>query len=119
MKKGKRNRPGLEDQAVRRTTASMNVKNSVLTVDIQPSEEILAMERAQGVCYRCGSKDHFLKSCPKPFTTVLAFAPEKKGGPKERAKQRMSNWQRMFKRGNRRRKHRRRVVIVGKTLRKF
>ena len=81
-KKGKRNRPGLEDQALRRTNSSMNVKNSVLTVEIQPSEEILAMERAQGVCYRCGSKDHFLKSCPKPFTTVLAFAPDKKGGAK-------------------------------------
>ena len=62
----------------------MNVGNSILTAEIQQSEEILAMERAQGVCFRCGCNDHFLKSCPEPFATVLAFAPDKKGGTKGR-----------------------------------
>ena len=48
VKKGKRNRPGLEDQAVRRTNAGMNVQNSLLALDAPIADDILAIERAQG-----------------------------------------------------------------------
>ena len=72
----------MEGRSVRRANAAMNVKKSVMAVEIQLSEDILAIEKAQWVCYRCGIKEHFLNSCQKPFTTVLSFAPPKKGGGK-------------------------------------
>ena len=58
------------------------MKNSAMAVEIQPPDETLAIEKSQGVCYRCASKDHFLNSRRKTFATVLGFAPPKKGGKK-------------------------------------
>ena len=64
LKKGKKNRPGMEGQALKKTNDMVNLRN-----------EVMVAEKKIGKCFRCGSADHMLRQCPVPFTPVLAFAP--------------------------------------------
>ena len=66
VKKGKRNRPGLEGQALRQTNAMVNLRN-----------EVAIAEKKIGGCFRRGSSDRMLRECPVPLTPVIAFAPSR------------------------------------------
>ena len=66
---GKKGRPGLESQALRKTAAGMNVR----------ADSSAADKKIQLQCYRGGSKEHSLRTCAEPFAPVLAFAPKKPG----------------------------------------
>ena len=76
--KGGRNRPNLEQTAIRRTQDSMNLKNQIFAMDGagRPGAS------KPMICYRCGKSDHTLRNCPLPYTPVLAYAPIRdKDGP--------------------------------------
>ena len=61
---GGRNRPNMEQMAIRCTQDAMNLKNQVSTCD-------LAGKGAKGlICYCCGASAHTPHSCPLPYTPV-------------------------------------------------
>ena len=69
--KGGRNRPNLEQTAIRRTQDAMNLKNRILAMG-----EAQHSTQDKGIrCYRCGKTDRTLRNCPLPYTPVLAYAP--------------------------------------------
>ena len=80
--KPSRNRPGMEQQAIRRTQESMNMPNKTMTADSGTEKNAV---KGEGKCFRCGKRDHILRNCPLPFTPVLAFAPNRsKASPPNR-----------------------------------
>ena len=80
--KPSRNRPGMEQQAIRSTQESMNMPNKIMTADTNFGK---SGSKGEGKCFRCGKRDHILRNCPLPFTPVLAFAPTRpKAGPTSR-----------------------------------
>ena len=71
--KGGRNRPNMEQMAIRRTQDAMNLKNQIFAMDSAGKGGA-----SKGViCYRCGATDHTLRNCPLPYTPVLAYAPSR------------------------------------------
>ena len=62
-----RNKPGMEQMAIKKTGTQMNHPDDVMM--------------GKGLrLFRCGKGDRMLKDCPLPYTAALAFAP-KKGKP--------------------------------------
>ena len=68
-------RPGMETTAVRKAVALSNSPNQTYGVDDADGKGLR--------CFRCGSPDRMLKSCPNPYTPKVAFAPTTKSSGEE------------------------------------
>ena len=68
-KPGKRDKPGMETSAIRKTQAQLNMENNTMYTQKNTKSP------SKIICYRCGKSDHVLKQCPLPFQQKLAFAP--------------------------------------------
>ena len=66
----KKNKPGMESFAIRKTQVQTNMDNGTLYAPktTKPAQKGI-------ICYRCGKTDHTLRQCPMPFQPKLAFAP--------------------------------------------